>query len=410
LDDGVQGHRRAGLIVLICLCVAALEGYDIQAFGVAAPKLAAELHLGPGQMGWAGGAAMMGLVVGALFGGWIADRVGRKPVLVASVAAFGLFSLATAQAHGYEPLLLARFATGLGFGGAMPNLIAVATEISAPGRRAATVTTMFCGMPAGGAAVALLARYMGADLHWRDVFLVGGALPVLLTPFVVFLLPETRPEQQAGADRDLLRALFGQGRAAGTLLLWVAFILTLVVTYLMLNWLPTLVIAKGLSPAVGSEASLAFNLTSIAGSLLLGFAVDRAGFRWPLTGAFAALAVAMFALAAATGATPVLLLSAVAGFMVLGAQFVLYAIAPTLYPPQMRAAGAGAAVGVGRLGSIAGPMIAGQLREAGHGAGQVFGAMTPVVLAAGAAALALSYLSRPHDASSQSAQRSRSPG
>src|SRR5205085_8782266 len=107
-------------------------------------------------------------------------------------------------------------------------------------------------------------------------------LPLLLAPIVFFLLPETRPQPQAGADRGLLQALFGGGRAVATLLLWLVFVLTLVVLYLMLNWLPTLVIAKGLTAADGSAASLSFNLTSIAGALILGFIVDRAGFRWPL--------------------------------------------------------------------------------------------------------------------------------
>lgn len=395
------GSRPLAAILLLCLGIAALEGYDIQAFGVAAPRLAAELHLGPSQMGWAGAAAMIGLVFGAFFGGWIADRIGRKPVLAVSVAAFGLFSLLTARAHGFETLAAARFATGLGFGGAMPNLIAVATEISPPQRRAASVTAIFCGMPAGGAAVALLAQHQGAVLDWRSLFVIGGALPILLTPLALLLLPETRPTPDASADRATLRGLFGEGRAAATLLLWAAFGLTLVVTYLMLNWLPTLVIAKGLTATTGAQAALSFNLTSIVGSLFLGLVIDRAGFRWPLTGAFAALAAAMLALAAASGAGPILVLSGVAGFMVLGAQFALYALAPTLYPPQVRAAGVGVAVGVGRLGSIAGPLIAGQLRQAGYGPGEVFAAMTPVVLMAGAAVLALSYLSRPHAARSQ---------
>jgi AAHS family 3-hydroxyphenylpropionic acid transporter len=397
LDTVAEGHKRAGLIILICLLVAAIEGYDIQAFGIVAPMLGGALHLGPAQTGWAASAAMAGLMVGAVVGGWIADRVGRKPVLIASVVAFGLFSLLTAAAKGYEPLLLARFATGIGFGGAMPNLIAIATEISSPGRRAATVTTMFCGLPAGGSVVALFARAMGPSLPWREVFLIGGVLPLVLAPLIFFLLPETRPQPVAGADRRVVHALFGGGRAVGTLLLWLGFMLTLAVTYLMLNWLPSLVIAKGLGPAVGSEASLVFNLTSIVGALLLGVLVDRVGFRWPLTGAFVALAAAMFALAAATGVAPVLVMSGVTGFMVLGAQYILYAIAPMLYPPQVRAAGAGSAIAAGRLGSIVGPLAAGQLREAGYSAGQVFEVMIPVVLAAGAAALALSYLSRPHE-------------
>jgi AAHS family 3-hydroxyphenylpropionic acid transporter len=385
------------MIVFICLLVAAIEGYDIQAFGVVAPMLARALHLGPAQMGLAASAAMAGLMAGAFFGGWMADRVGRKPVLIASIAAFGLFSLMTATAGNYEILLLARFATGLGFGGAMPNLMAIATEISPPGRRAATVTTMFCGLPAGGMVVAFFARALGPDLPWREVFLIGGVLPLILAPVVFFLLPETRPAPVVGADRRLLNALFGGGRAAGTLLLWVGFMLTLAVTYLMLNWLPTLVIAKGLPPSVGSEASFVFNLASVVGALLLGMLVDKVGFRWPLTGAFAILAVAMFALSAASGMAPVLIISGVVGFMVLGGQYVLFAVAPALYPPQARAAGAGAAIAVGRLGSIAGPLVAGQLREAGYSAAQVFEVMIPVVLAAGAASLALSYLSRPHE-------------
>jgi AAHS family 3-hydroxyphenylpropionic acid transporter len=397
LDAGAQGHSRSGMIVFICLLVAAIEGYDIQAFGVVAPMLARALHLGPAQMGLAASAAMAGLMAGAFFGGWMADRVGRKPVLIASIAAFGLFSLLTATAGSYELLLIARFATGLGFGGAMPNLMAIATEISPPGRRAATVTTMFCGLPAGGMVVAFFARAMGADLPWREVFLIGGVLPLILAPVVFFHLPETRPAPVVGADRRLLNALFGGGRAAGTLLLWVGFMLTLAVTYLMLNWLPTLVIAKGLPPSVGFEASFVFNLASVAGALLLGMLVDKVGFRWPLTGAFSILAVAMFALSAASGMAPVLIISGVVGFMVLGGQYVLFAVAPALYPPQARAAGAGSAIAVGRLGSIAGPLVAGQLREAGYSAAQVFEVMIPVVLAAGAASLALSYLSRPHE-------------
>ena len=175
---------RPGLVIGVCLLIATLEGYDVQAFGVAAPHMARELGLNPGQVGWAGSAANFGLVLGALAGGWAADRWGRKPVLLASVLAFGLFSLATAFAQGVEPLLAARFLTGLGFGGVMPNLIALAAEIAAPGRRAAMTSAMFCGMPAGGAAVSLLARLAGEHADWRLLFLVGGGLPLLIAPLM----------------------------------------------------------------------------------------------------------------------------------------------------------------------------------------------------------------------------------
>ena len=208
-----------GLIVAICFAIAALEGYDIQAFGVAAPHMAPELGLGPAQLGWAGSAAMFGLVLGALVGGWAADRHGRRPVLMVSVALFGVFSVATALAANFETLTLARLATGIGFGGAMPNLIAIATEISPPNRRVLTTTSMFCGLPAGGSVVALLAQFGGEALDWRMIFLIGGALPLLLVPVIYFLLPETRPVHPEGADRQVMKGLFADGRGLATVLM-----------------------------------------------------------------------------------------------------------------------------------------------------------------------------------------------
>jgi AAHS family 3-hydroxyphenylpropionic acid transporter len=318
-------------------------------------------------------------------------------VLLVSVAAFGVFSVVTALIHDYPTLLAARFVTGLGFGGALPNLIAIASEISRPERRGATTSAMFCGMPAGGATVALLVKFAGPELDWRTVFLLGGALPLVLLPVIFFLLPETRPSHAPEADRRMFRALFGGGRAAATLLLWATNVLTLVVLYLMLNWLPTLVVAKGHQPGDGAAASLAFNLVGVAGALLLGFIVDRVGFRWSLLATYAALAAVMSALGVAAGLDLILALSAAAGFLVLGAQYALYGLAPTLYPPQVRAAGAGAAVGVGRFGSIIGPLLAGELRQAGWSAGQVLGAMLPVVVAAGAAIFILTFVAKPYE-------------
>lgn len=392
--DKVGGRFGPGAVIAVCFLIAAVEGYDIQAFGVAAPKLIPALGLDAGQQGLAASAAMIGLVIGALSGGWFADRSGRKPVLVASVVLFGLCSIWTAMTQSYEALLAARFFTGLGFGGALPNLIAIAAEISKPDRRGATVSLMFCGMPAGGAAVALAARLMGDGLDWRAVFFAGGLLPLILTPVILWLLPETRPAHAAGTDRRLLHALFGEGRAAPTLLLWAANLLTLVVLYLMLNWLPSLVVAKNLPASDGAAASLAFNSVGVIGALSLGFVVDRLGFRWSLLLAYGALALAMAALARAADLGPILALSAVAGFLVLGAQYTLYGMAPTLYAPAVRGAGAGAAVGIGRFGSIIGPLLAGELRQIGWTATQVLDAMIPVALAAGAAVVALTFLAR----------------
>ncbi|MDB5425895.1 MAG: hypothetical protein JWQ29_3311 [Phenylobacterium sp.] len=385
---------HSGLVIGVCFLIAALEGYDIQAFGVAAPHFAPELGLNPAQVGWAGSAAMVGLVIGAFAGGWAADRWGRKPILLASVLAFGAFSIATAFAGGLTPLLLARFATGLGFGGAIPNLIAIAVEISTPQRRGAVTSAMFCGMPAGGAGVALLARLAGEAMDWRTLFLVGGALPLLVAPLVALWLPETRPAAARKVGPGLLSALFGQARAGPTLLLWAANLLTLVVMYLLLNWLPTLVVAKGHAAADGATAALAFNVIGVAGALLLGLAVDRAGVRWTMLAAYLALGAALWGLGLAADLERIWALSGMVGFLVLGTQYVLYGVAPALYPPSARAAGAGAAVGIGRFGAIIGPLLAGDLRQAGWTADQVLGVMVPVALAAGAAIVALTYVAK----------------
>lgn len=394
VSDRIKDGAGAALVVFVCFLIAAVEGYDIQAFGVAAPGMAPELGLGPSQVGWAASIAMVGLVIGAFGGGWLADRVGRKPVLLGSVALFGLFSLATAAAPSFEVLLWARLATGLGFGGAMPNLIAVAMEISRPERRTATVTAMFCGMPVGGASAALIARLAGEGLEWRMIFVAGGVVPLLLLPVILLLLPETRPEPHPEADRNTVRALFGEGRAASTVLVWAAFMLTLVVLYLALNWLPTLVVDKGHPPSEGFAAAMAFNAAGVVGSLTMGAISDRMGWRGPLALSYLALAGAMAGLAAADAPLAILTLSAAAGFLVMGAQFSLYAVAPMLYPPAFRAAGAGAAVGVGRLGSIFGPLIAGELRNAGASPGEVFFSVAPVALAAAAILVALGRTTR----------------
>lgn len=396
MASATAGRLAPGFIVAICFAIAALEGYDIQAFGVAAPHMAPELGLGPAALGWAGSAAMFGLVVGALSGGWLADRFGRRPVLTVSVALFGLFSVVTALSHSFEMLTLARLATGLGFGGAMPNLIAIATEISPPNRRAMTTTSMFCGLPAGGAVVALLAQAGGEALDWRTIFLIGGVLPLVLAPVVFFFLPETRPAHDEDLDRRVLRGLFADGRAPATLLIWMIFALDLLVTYLLLNWLPTLVVAKGFTAADGASASFWMNIASVGGALLLGWTADRFGYRWLLVGVYAGLAAALYVLAQVTGMAAVVAGSAAAGLTVVGGLYVLYALAPTYYPPHIRAAGAGAAIAVGRLGSIGGPLIAGELRAAGYGPGDVLMALIPAVLLTTAGVWALTTLCKPH--------------
>jgi MFS transporter, AAHS family, 3-hydroxyphenylpropionic acid transporter len=385
--------RSIAITIALCFLIAVIEGFDIQAMGVAAPRLVREFGFNPQQMGWIFSISNIGLVIGAMAGGWLADKSGRKPVFIAAVATFGAFTLLTAAIKSYDMLLLVRFCAGLGFGAALPNMMAIASEISRPEKAATTAAMMFCGMPVGGGLSALVTQVLPVGFDWRVLFLAGGVLPMILIPALWWLMPETleRKGPEAPARTPLLRALFGDGRTLSTLLLWLTFLPTLLILYLFLNWLPTLVIANGFDPATAPRTSLAFNFGSVAGALVFGHLADRLHFRWPITVAYLALIAALLGLADARGEGLIVGLSAAVGFFLLGANYALYGVAPTYYPGSVRGTGSGASVAVGRVGSILGPLLAGVMISSGTSATGVVYYMVPVAAIAGAAVLALSF-------------------
>jgi AAHS family 3-hydroxyphenylpropionic acid transporter len=377
---------------LVCLLAAMIEGFDIQSMGVAAPRMLPALHLAPGQAGWAFSASLIGLMVGASFGGVIADRIGRRPVLTASVAAFGVFSLITALATGFAPLLVVRFLTGLGLGGAMPMLIALASEQASPTRKATMVALIAGGMPLGGAVAGLVARTPMALDDWRTIFLVGGLAPLVIAPLLYLVLPVGRPDRADHQSGDATRALFGAGRWPATACIWVSYALVALTLHLLLNWLPTLLVARGLPPASAFLVSALFNLGGTTGGLAFGLVVDRLGARWPLLAGFAGLAVALVLLAGADGGAVIAALAFAAGFLLMGGQFTLYGLTPPYYPAAVRATGVGAAVAAGRVGSILGPLAAAELIGGGASGAAVVGALVPVVVVAGLVAVGLTWL------------------
>src|SRR5207248_9099247 len=206
-----------------------------------------------GQKGLFFSASTFGLSIGAVIGGWLADRIGRKKVLIAAIGAFGLFSLLTIFAWDMQSLTIARLLTGLGLGGALPNLVAVAAETSVGANRKASIATMYIGMPLGGA-VASLIILVTAAANWRSVFVSGGIAPLVIVPFMAAFMPEPpgaltvrRSRRVNTPPASALRELFGRERIAGTLLLWMSFFLALLILYLLLNWLPTLLEGRGMS-------------------------------------------------------------------------------------------------------------------------------------------------------------------
>ena len=178
-------------LLLTCAAVLFLDGFDTQAIGYVAPALAKEWGLTKAALGPVFSAGLFGLMIGALMFGPLADRIGRKKIIIFSTLAFGIGTLATAFVHDVNTLLAIRFLTGLGLGGAMPNAVAMTSEFSPHRRRATMVMIMFCGFSIGAALGGLLAAALIPQFGWRSVFVVGGVAPLLLVPILALRLPES---------------------------------------------------------------------------------------------------------------------------------------------------------------------------------------------------------------------------
>lgn len=384
---------------ILCFLAALIEGYDLQSAGVAAPKFAPAFGLAPADLGWVFSSNTLGLFFGAAIGGWLSDRFGRKGVLIVSLITFGLFSIGTALATDVTMLLAMRFLTGLGLGGAFPNLIAIVAETGDERGRATRVTMIAAGMPIGGV-LANLFVLATPDLDWSMVFHVGGVAPILLGLVMTFALTESAgylaakaPENATAAKTSPLAALLTEGRALTTVMLWVSFFCTLVVLYLLLNWLPSLMVSRGFSRPDATLVALAFSLGGATGALVLGYLIGRGPRRLILTLTYVGMAGGLLALAMTPGLAGAAGAALVAGFFVIGAQFVLYGFSPVYYPTSVRGTGVGAAVAVGRLGAVAGPMLAGAVLASGHNAGDVMMVLLPLILVAYGAVFVL--LTRP---------------
>ena len=377
--------------LLLCILVAILEGVDLQAAGVAAPKLGPALHLSPADLSWFFSVSTFGLMVGAAIGGRLSDRFGRKAGLVASVGLFGALSIATGLSDTVDQLVIARFLTGVGLGGALPNVLALVTESVTPERRRAAIGLAYAGLPTGGALASLVSFFGSDPSGWRTIFYIGGILPLLAVIPLALFLPRLPVPAKTGEEGGYARAVFGGGRAVSSVLLWIGFFLALLAMYLLLSWLPSLLIGRGLPRPDAALVQVAFNLFGAMGSAGTGWLMDRSGRRGPLVAAvFASSAVAIVLAASLPVSLAIsLCVGAVVGATVSGVQAVLYGTAPTLYPMAVRGTGVGVAVAAGRLGSAAGPLLAGQLLIIGLTPAQVLLSLVPILVLSGVATLFL---------------------
>jgi AAHS family 3-hydroxyphenylpropionic acid transporter len=376
-------------VLILCAIVILLEGFDIQIAGVSAPKLAPAFNLLPSQLGIFLASSAIGIFISAALGGIMADKYGRRPVVVAGVAIFGLFSLSTLLANGLATLVAARFMTGIGLGAAMPSVIAYASDHSPEEMKKRAVGFVYCAIPIGGllSGVVMQSSMFGTD--WRSVYVVGGIAPVVIAPLLFFLLPVSLPKtknnlQASSKQMHIFSGLFGKDLLSTTIFLWIATFGTLLIMYLLLGWMPSLLVGMGLSKPEAQYVQMLYNIGAAIGAATGGYLLDRK-FLYSTPGtAYVALAVFLTVFGFMTlNFNTALLLAFGVGAMVTVAQATLYAFAPLCYQPSIRNTGVGAAIAAGRLGTIAGPLLAGSLLGAGKAAADVLVVLVPITLVSG---------------------------
>jgi AAHS family 4-hydroxybenzoate transporter-like MFS transporter len=413
-------------VLVLCFLVLMADGFDTAAIGFVAPALRAQWNLTPPQLAPLFGAGLFGLMAGAFTFGPIADRIGRKAVLIFATFAFGAASIASASAASAESLTIWRFITGLGLGGAMPMAITLTSEYCPERSRSFLVTVMFCGFTIGGAFGGLAAAGIIAHYGWQGVMILGGVLPIVLAVVLIFVLPESprylvlkggRDEEVAAILRRIdpqapldgarfvgvrkakgspIGQLFTRDLMVGTLLLWASFFMSLLIYYLLTSWLPTLLNSAGQSPSAAALIALMLPIGSTVGALVIGLLMDRFGAHATLAGSYT-LAAAFIVLLGLSTAVPWLLVLAVfgAGLGTGGSQIGLNALSAAYYPTASRATGVSWANAVGRSGSLVGSMIGGYLLHIGWSLGTVFAVAAIPALVAAIAIFAKGRLQRP---------------
>ncbi len=413
--------------ILLCGAILLLDGFDTQAMGFLVPPISDELHIPLSAFGPVLSAGLFGLMIGAMVSGPIADRWGRKWAIIVSSIAFGVFSLLTARADTLNELVLFRLLTGLGLGGAMPNVVALSSEYAPKRLQPILVASIFAGMGGGAVLASLVGGALIPIWGWRSVLVVGGVLPIVLAAILIKILPESlrflavkgaaphriaaivfriAPEAAAAplapppaSDRltgVAIKHLFAEGRAAGTLMLWIPFFMNLLILYFILSWLPSLLRQAAMPVTAGITAVAAFSVGGILASFLQGPLMNRMGvFPAMVTEFIASLALIVVASVIFANFQLMMIVTFILGITVQGAQAGLNVLAATYYPTTVRSTGVGWALGIGRIGSIVGPLIGGAMLAMQWTPQQIFQAgAIPAFIAAAAAIISKQLMGR----------------
>jgi len=395
IDQRLFGRTGVFALLLIALIC---EGYDLQAANFAAPDLVRAMGVTRAEIGPLLSASLFGVLIGAIGIGSLGDRFGRKRLIVGACAAYGLFSLIAAQAESLPQLIALRFLIGLGLGAVLPNALALAGEIARPGREATATALVGIGITLGGVVAGAVAAALLPAYGWPSLFLVGGIMPLIIALLLQIGLPESpaflaqRAAGQGGlavprATPGPMPLLQGELRWV-TLGIWLVFASVLMVVYLLSGWIPLLLGESGFSPQQAALIGSAYHAGGVAGGVVASLILKKRG--WNAVAGFALGACAfLLLLVLGAGSTPLLVAGVIAaGFCVTGTQNAINGAAGVTYPTALRARGLGWALGIGRVGSIAGPLVGAAAIWLGMSGAYQFFAL-PLIPLALAAAIAL---------------------
>jgi AAHS family 4-hydroxybenzoate transporter-like MFS transporter len=440
IDRSKIGGFQIGLYILCALCLI-MDGFDVQAIGYVAPALSQDWKISGAVLGTVLTAALVGILFGSILLSMLADRLGRRPVLIGAALFFSAVTLLTGFVQNVPQLVAIRFIAGIALGSIMPNAMALVGEYSPHKARVPLMVLVGTGFTAGAVVGGFVSFWLIPHFGWRSMFFFGGAVPLVIGVLMLLWLPESlqylalhgkdsakiaawlkrvdpsliitastqfvvREQRRQGVP---MVKLFQEGRAAATLLLWTVYFMNLLNLYFLSSWLPTvttpLVKAAGVSPSYALLLGSTLQVGGLTGALLLGWFAARFGFVPVLAFCFT-LASANIALIGRPGLSLALLFSVVfvAGLGVVGGQSVMNAMAATLYPTDLRSTGIGAGLGVGRTGSIVGPQVAGVLIGMHWSAHQLFLAAAVPALIAAVVVIAMHWVAKPAEAAGTRSQ------
>jgi AAHS family 4-hydroxybenzoate transporter-like MFS transporter len=426
VDNSRIGSLQVATFALCLLCLI-MDGFDVQALGYVAPAIIQDWKIPNAALGPVFGAGNFGVLIGALVFSMLADKVGRRPVLIGATLFFSVMTLLTARATSVGELLMLRFIAGIGLGCIIPNATALVGEYSPRRKRVTLMMSITVGFTAGAALGGFVAAWLIPTFGWRSVFYFGGAVPLIIAAMMMFWLPEslqfmvlrgTRPDRvrrwlkridpAAPVDsatqyvvpeenRDGVPAihLFRERRTPATLLLWIVNFMNLLNLYSLASWLPTVVRDAGHSTSTAVLVGTILQVGGTIGTFGLAWLIARHGFIRVLATSFAVASASVAMIGQPAVSLPLLFLIVfIAGWCVVGAQPGINALAATYYPTYLRSTGVGWGLGIGRMGAIVGPVLGGEFMRRQWSTEDIFFAAAVPALVSTVAMVALSRFVR----------------